>query len=1213
MCVFSTRTTNAGDGEPPNHMADLEVKKIRRTALKDTHAGVFRSGNAFSSPRPTPSAAASPVATPAACPATMGMDEVPMDAHARALLQLGRKKWFVPAKAIARAAGFEGVSALAQYRKWVGKLKKNGAVPDDVEEYHIYPADVLAEFYLVGDHKVKSSTELGIDFSLAEQRAVVTILKQYQRAVLYGIGRNDAATEEEQRSWRDLCVPLCAGYGKVFYLNGSSFIGNPDAAPSRAPSRRQFTQALVTALVEMVDVGVLDLDDKSEQQTPAETAPTAAPASATAPVATPAPTPSAPEMMPRAINFKSPNKIVCMRQNRHGTAPDGNEARAFEDRTVISMIRMKQSDVSDTEAPQLLVDLLRLWGHTIEGDLPTRFCARQATPIGGMLAFSMIAQQLLDWGSVSDQQSISTHAVHGQPATVNGQQTVTAVADGASIGEDKFIAVAMQKLVDVVAENAPVGEQPKKKFVRCALPLIHLGSSTDVCKQSALLSSCDRVISCYNSICAPETGIDMSMYDIARIVGYCANDHAESCVKNEWAPGLVAVLEAANGTESEVVSVQLCLKQGVTPPLQVMKADFDSNHPRRGAFVEPDGKPAGYIHAKREHLRCMQSRERIRLSPHAQQLILEKVYTPDVLTIRRNKVEDHLMFCNRHKLAVTLDGGMSAVAAAETEDSTLNQQLLSEQATQRRTRYKLSGCVGVQAVRTVSFIVGKPKKKSETLSHGSLVRCIKESVDSTRRHPRFTRLLGSRGMTGVMENACAVLFELTDKGDWGAVGFVDAADAKSGGSNDAHQGIRNHAESDLVLAELRVWALLSFTLIKPLEQYIQSNTTQGNMVSTQNEYADVLRKLKAVRTLTVNDNDPSSRHFPELPWVDGVDALHSAALSRQVTVRTGEVARAKEAVQICCSPPGLSAERNATQLKLMPVVMAHMASGMLKKLEGLMAPKYGGLFGMSDAEVDASELHLIPSTSDAIERYFGLASWLDNKNPNLTVQNHSYRLSLKDTKVGSRLVQMYLKDDVGRDRVSRMLYRTKHSERQFAADLKAHEDKVLAERIKGYEDGRRAKHEKDENNAAELAQMREEARRWVHLELTHRSGRRTNSAHAAGRVAAPTITSLVQQTKDQTQGTENQKNEAARKMLVRWLTVFHRVHGLSAVPSLKSIFFSPVSQKLCIVSDGATGEQKSEVRLMDEVAQCSAYIDSHEIEVQPSEPEDGAAGAPAAP
>ena len=33
-----------------------------------------------------------------------------------------------------------------------------------------------------------------------------------------------------------------------------------------------------------------------------------------------------------------------------------------------------------------------------------------------------------------------------------------------------------------------------------------------------------------------------------------------------------------------------------------------------------------------------------------------------------------------------------------------------------------------------------------------------------------------------------------------------------------------------------------------------------------------------------------------------------------------------------------------------------------------------------------------------------------------------------------------------------------------------------------------------------------------------------------------------------------------------------------------SAWVTAVSQKLCIVSDGATGEQKSEVRLMDEVA-----------------------------
>lgn len=62
------------------------------------------------------------------------------------------------------------------------------------------------------------------------------------------------------------------------------------------------------------------------------------------------------------------------------------------------------------------------------------------------------------------------------------------------------------------------------------------------------------------SCCAPETGTDMSMYDIAKIVGYCTNDHAESMVKNEFAPGLQRVLEAANGTEAEVIAVQLCLR-----------------------------------------------------------------------------------------------------------------------------------------------------------------------------------------------------------------------------------------------------------------------------------------------------------------------------------------------------------------------------------------------------------------------------------------------------------------------------------------------------------------------------------------------------------------------------------------------------------------------------------------------------------------------------
>ena len=63
-------------------------------------------------------------------------------------------------------------------------------------------------------------------------------------------------------------------------------------------------------------------------------------------------------------------------------------------------------------------------------------------------------------------------------------------------------------------------------------------------------------------------------------------------------------------------------------------------------------------------------------------------------------------------------------------------------------------------------------------------------------------------------------------------------------------------------------------------------------------------------------------------------------------------------------------------------------------------------------------------------------------------------------------------------------------------------------------------------------------------------------------------------------------------MLVRWLTVFHRVYALSAVAALHDIFFSPNTQKLCIVSDANTGTAKTVPRLMSEVARCSDYIES---------------------
>ena len=52
------------------------------------------------------------------------------------------------------------------------------------------------------------------------------------------------------------------------------------------------------------------------------------------------------------------------------------------------------------------------------------------------------------------------------------------------------------------------------------------------------------------------------------------------------------------------------------------------------------------------------------------------------------------------------------------------------------------------------------------------------------------------------------------------------------------------------------------------------------------------------------------------------------------------------------------------------------------------------------------------------------------------------------------------------------------------------------------------------------------------------------------------------------------------------------MRGRCVAECARDIFFSPKTQKLCIVSDGSTGHQKTAERLMQELARCSDYIES---------------------
>ena len=399
---------------------------------------------------PAASAAVSAASSPMGTPAVASAPQVPADSHWRQLRNLGRQRWYLPAVTVANAAGFEGSGAVAALNKWIGKLKRNDAIPRDVEEYNVYPVDSRAEYYISGDEKLNSSTSIGIGFTLYEQKLAFSHLEQpqYRGMLKYGMGENDAALPADKDGWMALIVPLCCGYNDIFYLDTAPAVGASTAA---APRRRRAATQVAQTLKQMQACGALDLTDTqpvapsrhhAKPDLPEAPQPPAPHAEPTSPSASAQQAPQI-QMVPRIINFHS---------KEYKISKNGNEDRAYDDRTRIAVLRMKQSDVSDYEAPGLLVDILTTFGHVIEGDAPSRqFCATM-TPEGGVLAFSLIAQQLLDWGRGDEAVDVVT--AQGDQRKQYAGQRVTASADGASIGEDKFIAVAMQKQVEVTHKGA---------------------------------------------------------------------------------------------------------------------------------------------------------------------------------------------------------------------------------------------------------------------------------------------------------------------------------------------------------------------------------------------------------------------------------------------------------------------------------------------------------------------------------------------------------------------------------------------------------------------------------------------------------------------------------------------------------------------------------------------------------------------------------------
>jgi hypothetical protein len=1092
-----------------------------------------------------------PHSTPASSPENIYIDE-----YARKLVEMKRIPWHMPEYTIADVLGFESVRSL---RLWVGSLKRKSL---DVWQFNAYEDKYFeksdARYWIIGGTAKPTPKDAGIPQGLTvqEQREVTDVLQRESEAVRFGIGETAFASAETIGRWHTEVMELCFDHPKVFHLHNMISRYHDRAHAERRPSRREIISQFIAQLKRMLQLGVFRLSESAAAggieprvQPPPSSGKRPAPRTA-----------KKPDAVPRQINFKNV------------TADSSVERQSYEVRTRIAMILMTQCCVSQVNQPKLLAGILRLWGHELVGDLPTRNFAQSMLAEGGVLANSVIGQQILDWG-------------------LTGAQDVTACIDAVSIGEWKGEAASLVKPILVAGQ---------RKFVRIATPLLELANGSDDEKQSVLVSSFTDIVDCYNAVNCDreeETGdLPMSLYDVARILGFSCNDHAESVVHNQFAPWVSKILEqrlgvwlspgrsrAAGGTE-DVFTPLWCMRRRGAPVAVRCRYDGDCC-PALESVAVADRQT--YLHAKATSSQTTRAQLPIEIID----LILQMRYdSPDVLKVRRSKLRNHGMYCQFHSECVVVKDGVKAVSHGEKEaGGVVAQQLAVEARILPQTKYSIAGGQGASAIYSTAKSIGKPKRTHETLSHGALIRAIKEFEHVSHSH--FERLLGSRGDMGLLANAGATLTELLDSGAWGAVGFLQKLDAKSGSTNELHSSLYRYARSDVTLAQLRVYQIMHTCVVRPMQTFTQNHSTQANMVSLMHEYKQLLQKLKAVTTLTAS--------LDELPWLGtGEDrTLISVACDPKV-LRSDRQAdtllrRRREAMATVMQFDGHADTSKDAQLKIMCATLTQMASGMLQALARMMHPKYGDLWSLTAEQVQQRELHLIPATSDSIERYFGLASWITSSNPNLTRQNANFTLSIIETKLGDKLTDLYLADP---KRTDRMLRRARQFKVGFAWQMEKRKRKTLAQRVDEYRQAEAAKARRQAAVAAELVEMQAEARTWTHRELSHRSerkrGRWAGAATAAVPPAVPTVKSLVSDTKaallrDKPTATENQQNAAAVDMLVRWLTVFSRVHELHKVAALEHVFYAKETGRLRI--RGA----KTVDTLMQDVAACSAHLEEH--------------------
>lgn len=419
------------------------------------------------------------------------------DRHSLLLTQ-ACSEWFVPALEVAKRLGFSTTKALSC---WATSLA--GAEATFGAHFSDYGKE---KFWLLGPHQHPTVKSLAIPFTCDEQRKVVALLESEPLAMRYGLFGCVDTNDEDIATWERLYQTLKGS--AVFYLDDKR--AQKEQQGSRV-HERHLRFHFISRLQLMIKEGIVKLGlTPASSSLPSSTSPPLA-ASDSKRDSRPASSHSS----AAAPEFDFHDRTT----NTAGQAP-------YSAVTRILYIVMRESGVSNAQAPHLITSILCLLGFVLTSAAPSATFAAELVKEGGIHALAQMGLQIREWGEAGER--------------------LTVCIDAASIGEEKYEGLALVKCTDnglPCADSSPdsrnvlvLGGSVKLKrgrgngvtFTRLGTGLTELSSGTDECKFVALRENMNDIINCHNAVLADDYGKPMTEYDYVKPMSSTVNDHAET-------------------------------------------------------------------------------------------------------------------------------------------------------------------------------------------------------------------------------------------------------------------------------------------------------------------------------------------------------------------------------------------------------------------------------------------------------------------------------------------------------------------------------------------------------------------------------------------------------------------------------------------------------------------------------------------------------------